>query len=198
MRLLNVIILLFVLFTVNTKAQLSEALNNLTLEAGGGLSRHLTTMDQPGLNLTGFGGTLRVMWHPEHLLSVGVETGYHHIYSIQTDVSVYGFGKSTAEVSMEAVPVMGVLSMRIFPKTLPYLEVKYATGIYLLISRGSGFGNKMASTQFSIGVVGAVTYLVPVTRTLSLGGELKYGYISKIQDSDLSLQIMGSWRFMTW
>lgn len=198
MRLRNLIFLVFILFSFVSKAQLSEALNNITLEAGGGISRHLTDMDLPGLNLTGFGGTLRAMWHPEHLLSIGIETGYHHIYSQRTDVSVYGFGRATAEVSMESVPVMAVISMRIFPRALPYLELKYATGIYLLISRGSGFGNKMASTQFSIGVVGAATYLVPVTGTLSLGAELKYGYISKIQDSDMSLQIMGSWRFLTW
>jgi len=194
----GLILIFVILFLGEPKAQLSEALNNVTLEFGGGISRHLTDMDMPGLNLTGFGGTVRAMWHPEHLLSVGIETGYQHIYSLQTDVTPFGFGKENAEVSMESVPVMAVLSMRIFPRSLPYFELKYATGIYLLISRGSGFGNKMASTQFSIGVVAAATYLVPVTGTLSLGGELKYGYISKIQDSDLSLQLMGSWRFLTW
>ncbi len=69
--------------------QSNDTTYSLSTEVGVGYSRFFTTMDYDDLSKNGFSGTVRVMWNPEHLLSIGLETGYQYIYSI--DVSNYRY-----------------------------------------------------------------------------------------------------------
>jgi hypothetical protein len=169
---------------------------SLSAEAGAGYAYFLTDLDNPDLNQGGYSGTFRVMWHPEHLLSLGIETGYWRLYSLEGSISTAEYGSTTSEVSMISVPVMGVFSMKVFPEMLPDLEIKFLTGILLLTNNINAYGVEQNSSLMSIGFAGAATYLVPLNDIISLGGELKYHYISKIQDADLSLQVMFSYSFL--
>jgi hypothetical protein len=54
---------------------------SLILYGGGGLTVYRGTSGvsdvvNTDLTKTGIGGTLRIMWHPDHLLRLGIETGY--------------------------------------------------------------------------------------------------------------------------
>jgi hypothetical protein len=176
--------------------QSKDSLYYLTAELGAGYSRYLTTMDYENLNQNGFSGTIRIMWHPEHLLSLGLETGYQHLYSLNSTYTLDGAGTSDVSASMYTVPIMGIYSMKVFPNSLPNLELKFSSGIYLLYNSGEAFGDEIKSSQISIGYSAAATYLHPINDVLSIGGELKYFYISKIQDADLSLQVVFSYSFL--
>ena len=59
-------------------SQDNDTTYSLSTELGIGYSRYYTTMDYSDLNKNGFSGTIRVMWNPEHLLSIGLETGYQY------------------------------------------------------------------------------------------------------------------------
>ena len=89
-------------------------------------------MDYSDLNKNGFSGTVRVMWNPEHLLSIGLESGYQYLYSI--DVSDYDteFGTTDFSASMYTVPVFIVFAMRL----LPNIRLTAGTGMYLLFNSG--------------------------------------------------------------
>jgi hypothetical protein len=137
------------------------------------------------------------MWHPEHLLSLGIETGYQYLYSYEKTLTIPEIGTSDVHVSMVSVPIMGIYSMKIFPQSLPNFELKFSSGIYLLYNRGNAFGD-INNSQISIGYTGAATYLHPLNEKLSLGGELKYSYISKIQDANISVQVVFSYKFLSY
>ena len=100
-------------------------------------------MDYSDLNKNGFSGTVRVMWNPEHLLSVGLETGYQYLYSI--DVSDYStdYGTTQFSASMYAVPIFMVFSMKIAPN----VKLTAGSGMYLLYNSGELFGDNLISNQ---------------------------------------------------
>jgi len=178
--------------------QSKDSLYYLTAELGAGYSRYITTLDFPNLNQNGFSGTVRVMWHPEHLLSLGIETGYQYLYSIKANPNIPGIGVVEAKASMVSVPIFIIYQMKILPSTLPNLGVLFGSGVFFLSSNSEAFGDNVSSSQLSVGFTGAATYLHPLNDDISIGGEIKYYYISKIQDADLSIQILFSYKFLSW
>jgi hypothetical protein len=49
-----------------------------------GYTRFISELDDNDLNKNGFSGTIRIMWEPEHLLSVGIESGYLNLYQFES------------------------------------------------------------------------------------------------------------------
>lgn len=179
-------------------AQDKDTLYSLSVDVGGGYLRYITSLDYESLDQNGFSGTVRVMWHPEHLLSLGVETGYQYLYSINPKITTVEFGTSEAKASMISVPVFAIFSMKVFPELLPNLEVKFGTGVFLLFNRGEIFNEKIKNSLISIGMTTGLSYLHPLNEIIALGGEIKYQNISKMQDSDLTLQFVFSYKFIHW
>lgn len=191
-------IILIILFIESTHAQSNDTLYSLSADVGLGYSRYLTTLEFMDLNKNGFSGTFRVMWHPEHLLSIGVETGYQYLYSIKTSITSDEFGTSELKASMVSVPLLFVASMIIFPKSLPDFELKGGSGAFFMFNYGELFGSSIYSSVFSLGYIVGASYIHTVHEDISIGGEIKYFYISKLQDSNLTLQFLFSYNFLSW
>ena len=168
------------------RAQEAVRPTTLSLEGGGGYTRFLTDADIAGLSKSGFAGTVRLMWKPEHLLSLGLETGYQYLYSVELNNVATEFGTTNFNASMTTVPIMIAFAMRVTPE----VRLRAATGMYLLSNTGEIFGDDLESSELSIGMGAGASYTVPIGERLSLGGELRYSYISKIQESSLGLQIL--------
>lgn len=179
-------------------AQDKDTLYSLSVDVGGGYLRYITTLDYESLDQNGFSGTVRVMWHPEHLLSLGIETGYLYLYSINPKITTIELGTSEAKASMISIPVFAIFSMKIFPELLPNLEVKFGTGVFLLYNRGEIFNEKIKNSLLSIGMTTGLSYLHPLNEDIALGGEIKFQNISKMQDSDLTVQLVFSYKFIHW
>ena len=183
---LNKIIISLILFSCITFGQGMDKTYSVTTELGLGYSRFITTMDYNDLNKNGFGGTVRVMWNPEHLLSIGLETGYQYLYSI--DISNYSteFGTTDFSASMYTVPVLPIFAMKITPN----IKLSAGSGMYLLYNAGNIFGDDIVSNQISIGYMAGASYTYPINNSISIGGELQYAYISKLQDQTISLKFL--------
>ncbi|MBK7629431.1 MAG: hypothetical protein IPJ23_01680 [Ignavibacteriales bacterium] len=179
-------------------SQSKDTLYSLSVDIGGGYLRYITSLEFESLDQNGFSGSVRIIWHPEHLLSLGLETGYMYLYSINPKVNTVEFGASEAKASMVSVPIFAIFSMIIFPESLPNLEVKFGPGVFLLYNRGEVFNEKIKNSLISIGMTTGVTYMHPLSEDISIGGELKYQNISKMQDSDFAIQIMFSYKFLHW
>lgn len=188
-------ILIAVFFTAcSVYGQVQDTTYSLTTEIGLGYSRYFTTMDYNDLNKSGFSGTVKVMWNPEHLLSIGLETGYQYLYSI--DIKNYDteFGTTEFSASMVSVPVFVVFAMKIMPN----LRLTAGTGIYLLYNQGNIFNDNLKSSQISIGAHGGIAYAYPISNSISLGGELLYSYISKLQDQTVAIQFLFVYDLLEW
>src|SRR5437868_1771933 len=93
---LNFLFLLLFLTSINAHSQEEEFTSrptgrgkySLVVYLGGGFDYYASNAGapaylQPNLSKWNPHGTLRIMWHPDHLLKGGVETGYIRFYSYQ-------------------------------------------------------------------------------------------------------------------
>ena len=189
---LKIILINLILLSSITFGQIEDTVYSISTEIGVGYSRYFTTMGYDDLNKNGFSGLVKVMWNPEHLLSIGLETGYQYLYSI--DISNYDteFGTTEFKASMYAVPVFIVFAMKVAPN----VKLTAGTGMHLLYNSGEIFGDKIQSNQISIGAHAGVAYTYPINNSMSIGGELIYSYISKLQDQTIAIQFLFVYDFL--
>jgi hypothetical protein len=192
--LIKKILIGIVFITCSGFSQVEDTTYSLTTEIGLGYSRYFTTMDYSDLNKSGFSGTLRIMWNPEHLLSIGLETGYQYLYSIDVKNIQTEFGTSNFSASMVSVPIFIAIAMKLTPN----IKLIGGSGTYLLFNNGNLFGDELKSSQISIGAHAGIVYLYPLSNRISIGGELQYSYYSKIQDQTLALQFYFVYKFLEW
>jgi hypothetical protein len=188
------LLLITFLFTFSAFGQSADTTYSLTTEISLGYSHYFTTMDYNDLNTNGFAGAFRVMWNPEHLLSIGLETGYQYLYSIDTKIVDDEFGTTDFSASMVSVPIFVALAMRITPN----LKLTAGTGIHLLFNQGDLFTDPIESNQTSIGARAGISYSYPISNSVSIGGELNYTYYSKMQDQTLALQFLFIYDLLKW
>lgn len=185
MQLQKILIGVFLL-SCATFGQMTDTTYSVSTEIGIGYSRYFTTMDYNDLNKNGFSGTVRVMWNPEHLLSIGLETGYQYLYSINVSDYSTEFGNTNFSASMYTVPIFIVFAMKIAPN----VKLSAGSGMYMLYNAGELFGDQLSSNQISIGARAGIAYTYPINNSISIGGELLYSYFSKIQDQTVAIQFM--------
>ena len=183
MRIIKILVFIG-LISCSAFSQVTDTTYSLSTELGIGYSRYFTTMDYKDLNKNGFSGTVRVMWNPEHLLSVGLESGYQYLYSINVNNYDTEFGTTDFSASMYTVPIFIVFAM----KVVPNVKITAGTGMYLLFNSGNIFGDELKSNQVSIGGHFGVAYTYPINNSMAIGGELLYSYFSKIQDQAVAIQ----------
>lgn len=159
-----------------------------------GYSRFISELDYKDLNKNGFSGTIRLMWEPEHLLSIGIESGYLQLYDISTQLTVQDTITFNGSSELTAMPILAVYSMELFEN----FKLSVGSGMFLLTSKVDALGNPVNSSQLSTGVLGSASYYYPLSHTISLGGEFKYYLINKIEDSSLNFQFSLQYRFLTY
>ena len=167
---------------------------HLNVKAGAGYARFMTDMDYSGLNKSGFIGSFRVMWQPEHLLQLGLESGYNTLYSYeQSDVETE-FGKTNANSSLTAIPVFLVISMHVTDG----VNITGGFGPSFLTTSFESFDLQTSSSQSSTGYFVAAEYQHFLTNKISIGGDLRWYYIQKIEDGTLSLNVTLGYQLFTW
>jgi hypothetical protein len=167
---------------------------NINIRAGAGYSRFLTDMDYPGINKNGFTGSLRLMWQPEHLLSIGLESGYNTLYTYEQEHIDTEFGTTDATSSLSSIPIFFVITMQIYND----ISITGGWGTAFLKTSFDSFDLHSGSTQVSTCYFVAPEYEMNLNDELSLGAELRWYYIQKIEDGTLSMQISVNYRLLTW
>jgi hypothetical protein len=166
------------------------------LYAGGGYTRNVSEFDYTpsGLIQNGFSGTARLMWKPEHLMRVGIETGYHYVYGANVSDFTNEFGTTNARSSMHVLPILLVFSMPL----VEGVDIWTGLGAGLLTSYVEFFGESTAANAYSPYVYGALSYMVPIASDWRLGAEARYVYMERFRDQNLTVQFMASWQFSTY
>lgn len=188
--------ILFVVILISCAVfpQTNDTVYTLSTEIGVGYSRYFTTIDYEKLNKNGFSGTVKVMWNPEHLLSIGLESGYQYIYSFHYDDYKTEFGTTNLSSSMYSIPIFIVFAMKVLPNT----KITAGSGAYLLFNSGESFGIETQSSQISIGAHAGISYTYPINNSMAVGGELLYSYFSKLQDQTVAIQFLFVYDFLKW
>ncbi len=125
----------------------------------------------------------RIMWEPEHRLSIGFESGYNRLYTIHT---------SDVHIINSSVPIQFVISMK-FLKSF-YGNFSYGRSILVNKVSSTSYGNFDATAVSLADVTLTVGYKRMLNDRISLGTELKFFYASKANDQNLALVFIGSYR----
>jgi len=133
------------------------------------------------------------MWQPEHLLRIGIESGYVPLYLIETSQAQSVFGATDIKISLDAVPIMFVFSMELQQK----YEIFGGIGGFILLSEMDSFGNKVNSISWSNGSEIGTSFWLYKKGDWRLGSEVKAYYISKLDDWDLLLQLRIKYKLFT-
>ncbi len=166
--------------------------NNFSISGGMGLFYFVNTLKTPSDRVLNepFCISGRLMWEPEHRLSLGGEVGYYTLYTVKIDS-----GKSSApigEARLSAIPILLCFRMRI----TNHIYFTGGQGLSILVSRITSFGNTVQSTQQSLADAQlSVVYRIPVGDRLRIESEFKYLHFGKTQDYGFSLQAVVTYSF---
>ncbi|MBZ5856122.1 outer membrane beta-barrel protein [Flavihumibacter profundi] len=174
------------------EAEGKRGIYSLNVFAGGGVSFYLANPGTPSdvksqVSRIHPTGTLRVMWYPDHLLKVGLETGITNFYSYKIQDSISG------NVVVQAVPLLLVFSMPITKR----INIFAGPGGYFITSKLDYEGQTKSKT-FSVGWMAAGSYEYPINDKVGLAGEIKLLNAFETKDVSMSLQIQLRWKFMEW
>jgi hypothetical protein len=164
----------------------------LVVSGGGGLAFYTGEINPPSdipsnIRRGGLSGSLRVMWHPDHLLRVGLESGWTRFFS-------YSLKKgSEGNLYLSAIPLLLVFSMPVTSR----LDLFLGAGGYWVFSDLS-YETTVHVTEFSQGWMLAGAYRFPLSRSLDLATELKWFNASQFEDASLTVQVHLVWRALEW
>lgn len=117
----------------------------------------------------GYNAMIRVKWHPDHLLSVGILTGFQHIVSEHYSV----VGSTTIKPitgTLTAVPLMVDVSLSKWG-----FELGAAVG-FCIFTTWLTDGPTAIARRWELATVYHGAYYVPIGKGFSFGGELLVGY----------------------
>src|SRR5829696_945069 len=143
----------------------------------------------PKVSNSGHATNLRIMWHPDHLLKVGLETGHMTFYS-------YTFKDSTGlggETKLTAIPVLFEWTMAVTKR----LNLFAGSGVYFLRSN-LDYQGRTSSSKLSIGWMAAGSYIHPLSANVGLGTEVKWMEAAETSNGIVSLQLQLVWKFLKW
>jgi hypothetical protein len=181
-------------FPYTGMAQSSEAVparaHRWTLYGGIGPNFYFNNLEiaTDHVNEVNYSFITRLMWEPEHKLSLGFETGYIRLYSIKGTTATLG----DVNIANIAIPIQLVISMKFFKS----FYGNFSLGQTILLNQvsSSKHGNFDATTV-SLGDFGAtIGYKKPINDRLYMGAELKGYYAAKLDDKNISLLFMTGYR----
>jgi hypothetical protein len=163
---------------------------SLVLTIGLGGSTYVKETDFPAAGVTSISensvqGTVRLMWQPDHRLSLGLESGYvrFYRYSIDSDTSSGG-------VTLTAIPILITWGMPLAKR------IKLFAGFGTYAMKTDLQGEKgVSSNTLSLGWALAAAYNWPLTKKVDLSAELKWMSAAETRDAILGLQVQLIWHF---
>ncbi len=131
--------------------------------------------------------TGRFMWEPEHLLSLGVESGYYRLYTFNAP------GVEQARIINTAIPLQVVVSM----KFLQNFYASFSMGQSILLNKATSesLGDFKASSLSLADFSGALGYRHRLNNRFSISAEAKYFYSSSFVDTNIALLFVCGYRF---
>ncbi len=160
--------------------------SSLVLTLGIGYARYVMPYDAPfAIDRNGVVASGRLLWHPDHRLRFGVESGWTRFYTYELRGVETTFGATDASLSLSAVPLLAVFSMQIHDA----ITLFAGAGGYFVRSHATSFGTTVDVTRFSQGWMAAISWDYPLTEGVGVGTELKWYGATEFGDGVLALQL---------
>lgn len=151
--------------------------------------------DSAGYSGDGLPLGLRLYWQPDHILNIGVETGYINISRYSRTKLYTQYGEVNAKAQLRAIPIL--LS---FAVNKWHFEFNVAVGAYYLYVNieSDKYGLYQYSDEWNMGFMTSLNYFYKFSDYFRIGGGVKLYGISEKQDYLISPQIILDYRFFEW
>ncbi len=136
---------------------------------------------------------LRLLWKPDHLLNIGLESAYLTISKQDSTTVSTDFGSTAFRARLNAIPILLVFNMK-FSK----IEFYYGIGISYVTSRLEAFNERVVVSHWYYCYDVAIAYSHPLSKNLAIGIEAKTYFFPKLQKVSGGLLINFSYRFLKW
>lgn len=166
-----VVAILLVLSASASYAQ-RDSLHHVRLIFAGGYGFRLgstaESTSEVDISTTSPAATLRLMWKPEHLVSVGIETGYIPLSQANSKGQIKP-GEVDGNAQLTAIPAIVVFAMEKYN-----IELSAGIGMYSLQLYGKSSKNVVVeNSALEMGYMFSGAYSIPMG-DFALGLELKY------------------------
>ena len=127
------------------------------------------------------------MWEPEHHLSLGIESGYYCLYTVNFDEL------SDLEISNYAIPIQLTISM----KLLKTFYFSFSSGPTILVNKViTSNGERVDASTMSLGdFSSALGYKHRINQHFTLSAETKFFFASKLDDKNIALIFLLGYTF---
>lgn len=127
----------------------------------------------------------RIMWEPEHRLSVGIEAGYYRLYTLNFP------GVLNTKIANTAVPIQVVIGMRIHRNFYTNLSMGFSflTNDVTTNFAGDFDARALSAADFTL----TLGYKKMISDRFSLGAETKLFYSSHAVDGNVALAFVAGY-----
>ncbi len=164
---------------------------NLLIDVGVGYARNISPgvphTSSSGADYTngGITGLFRISGSKSDFITIGLESGFQHISTVsQQNAQAAGFGSTNITGSLNAIPIMGVVSIQDYN-----IQLHGSFGFYRLISTTTVFGSTVTSAVWDMAFCIAAGYEFAVFGDYKIVPEFRWTRINDEQKSFLSLMI---------
>ncbi len=165
-------------------------LNHYSFTIGTGWTHYINNLESGGQNIQKdyAGVSLKFFWEPEHLLSLGLETGYYKLFVAKGQLT----DNTTGQVDRSVIPLLLLIRMRIIQN----VHLGVGTGIALINNKTVGGKQKVITETISLSNFEfSGTYIYPLSKHWLVGGEVKLFHFGNTEDTMYSIQATFAWRF---
>lgn len=145
------------------------------------------------LNSLYYSPTMRVLWKPNYLLNIGVESAYLTISKQDSDLVSTTFGNTIFRARLNAIPILLVFNMK-----LSKLDIYSGIGMSSITSRLEAFQEKVVTNDWYYCYNLGIGYSHLLSKDLEIGIEAKSYFFPRIQKISGGIVLSVSYNFLKW
>ncbi|MFZ4413919.1 MAG: hypothetical protein ACOYOV_12615 [Bacteroidales bacterium] len=191
----NVLFFCLLIFTQGVYSQEEKVAKkefSLAATIGNGLIANIDNTKKFNENIY-FSPSLRILWKPNRLLNIGIESAYLTISKQDSTTVSTEFGSTALRARLNGIPLLLVFNMKISK-----IDVFYGIGLSYVTSRLEAFGERVVVSNWYYCYDVALAYSHPLSKNLAIGIEAKTYFFPKLQKISGGLLINFSYRFLRW
>jgi hypothetical protein len=174
-----------------------DSLIHVQLTLGGGWGFRTSDLNVPNNQLDVSTrspcGSLRLMWKPEHMLSVGIESGYLPIAQVEAKGPPQA-DEVDGNANLAAIPILATFAM-------DQDGVEFAAGIgaySLIVSGTSSKGKGIKNSAIELGYSFSASYTWELSQVLGLGLQVKYYVFTDREIAMIVPQLRLAWTMLSY
>lgn len=186
------LLLVIVLVTKAQEKTSPEKKYALSATIGNGLMYNIQNRETIFGNLF-LSPSVRIMWKPNHLLNIGIESGYLTVSKQDSIIVSTPFDSTSFKARLNAIPILLVFNMKVAK-----IDLFYGMGLSYLTTRLEAFDERVVVGNWYYCYNIALAYNYPITKNIDIGIEAKSYFFPKLQTLTGGISINLSYQFLHW